>query len=101
MSLKLIYANINSYSPKKYLINHYIQNNDIDCIMLVETKQKENIMPYQNWTILQQTGNIFNTNIRGGCLAQARQELKLGKANPPRINNVLNNCLHFTLPYNQ
>lgn len=101
MALKLIYANINSYSPKKYLINHYLHNNDIDCIMCVETKQKENIMPYQNWTILQQTGNILNTNIRGGCLVQAKQELKVGKANPPRINNGLNNCLHFTLPYNQ
>ena len=25
--------------------------------------------------------------------------VKLGKANPPAINNFLNDCLHFTLPY--
>lgn len=97
--LKFIYANINSYAPKKHLVHYYAQTNNIDCIMCVETKSKENTSPLNNWDIIQQKGNIVNTNIRGGSLVQAKQQVKLGKANPPAINNTLNSCLHFTIPF--
>lgn len=98
-NIKMLYANINSYSPKNHLINHYLQNTNIDCLMCVETKNKEYIRAYRDWNIIQLKGNIANVNIRGGCLTQAKKNLQMGKENPPRINNLKNNCLHLTFPY--
>ena len=89
--IKLLYANINSYINKKHLINHYIQNNNIDCTMFVETKTKQNhSTAFQDWSIIKKKGNIVNKNIWGGSLIQARRNLNIGKENPPRINNPLN-----------
>lgn len=38
MSHKIIYSNIDSYSRRKPLITNYIQQNNTNCILLVETK---------------------------------------------------------------
>lgn len=97
--INFIYANINSYASKKHLIHYFAQTNNIDCIMCVETKLRGNTTPLNSWEIIQQNGNVVNANIRGGSLVQANSNLKLGKANPPVINNNLNSCLHFTIPF--
>ena len=98
-NLKIIYDNINGYASKKKLMHYFTQTNEIDCIMCVETKLKDNISPFQDWNIVQQKGNILNTKIRGGALVQANPEVKMGKANPPVINNYPNNCIHVTFPF--
>lgn len=99
-TIKLLYANINSYSEKRHLINHYIENNDIKCTLFVETKAKPHqSLEYRDWTILKKYGNILNRNVRGGSLIQASKEIKLGKANPPSINNPANDTLHCTIPF--
>lgn len=67
--------------------------------MFVETKLKNIIPLTSQWKSIQKPGNIFNENIRGGSMVQTRAEINLGKANPPKINNIKNECLHFTLPY--
>ena len=68
--------------------------------MFVETKTAlDTSTNYRNWTVLQKPGNSLTTTARGGCLVQMHPNVKLGKANPPAINNFLNDCLHFTLPY--
>ena len=69
--------------------------------MCVETKNKEHVNGFQDWDIIQKKGNIVNVNTRGGCLAQSKRNLRMGKGNPPRINNPKNSCLHFTIPYNK
>lgn len=99
--LKLLYTNVNSYTGKRYIINNTIERYKINCALFVESKTKpENNTNYRNWNIIRQDGNIANTNIRGGSLVQAYPNLKLGKKNAPRINNPLNNCLHFTMAFN-
>lgn len=100
--IKILYANLNSYINKKYLIQSYIQDNHIDCTMFVETKTRPHYsVSYRDWTTIRQDGNVLNENIRGGSLVQAAQSMNLGKANPPRLNNPSNNCIHFTIPYHR
>lgn len=98
--IRILYTNVNSYNPKKHIINHTIENHKINCALFVESKTKPDTdTTYQNWNILRCNGNIVNHNIRGGSLVQVHPNLKMGKANPPQINNPLNNALHFTLPF--
>lgn len=98
----LLYTNVNSYSPKRHLINHTIEKYDIKCALFVESKTKaEANTQYRNWNILRHDGNIANANIRGGSLVQAHPSLKLGKANPPCINNGLNDVIHCTIPFKE
>lgn len=99
--IKLIYSNINGFNNRKEVVYNYIQNNQINALLCVETKHKADMHAYGNWSIIQQKGNVVNNNIRGGCLAQCDSKLQMGRSNPPRINNPLNNCLHFTLPFNK
>lgn len=71
-SIKLLYANINSYNQRRHLINYYVENNNV---------------------------NIIDNNTSGGNLIQASKELRLGKTNPPSIIGPLNEALHFTIPF--
>lgn len=94
-----MYSNINSYSRKKQLINNYIENNDVNCTLFVETKTTQNTNTnYRNWHIIQRNG-YHEKNVRGGSLIQAHPSLKIGKANGPKINNPLNEATHFTVPF--
>lgn len=96
----ILYANINSYTGKKHLINNYIENNNVQCAMFVETKtKKDSNTSYRDWNTLRYDGNQLHNHARGGSLVQTHPNLKMGKANPPRINNPLNECLHFTIPF--
>lgn len=97
-TLNIIYNNINSFNNKSHLIYNYIQNNNIDCGLFVETKLK-NFSSYQDWNILHKPGNIVNRNTRGGSLVMTKKFVRLGKANPPKLNNPANDCLHFTAPF--
>ena len=100
--VNILYTNVNSYSPKRYLINHTIEKYDIKCALFVESKTKpEANTKYRNWNVLRHDGNIANVNIRGGSLVQAHPSLNLGKANAPVINNTLNDVLHFTFPFKE
>lgn len=99
--LRLIYNNINSLKHKKSILFNYIHNQNIDCCMLVETKTKPTEMTdFHNWQYIQKHGNIQD-KARGGSLVLMSPALELGKANPPAINNPLNECLHFTIPFQQ
>ena len=98
----ILYTNINSYIPKKYIINNTIEKHNINCALFVESKTKpDSNTSYRNWTILQRDGNMINNNVRGGTLVQMHPALKMGKANPPRINNPLNEATHFTIPFQE
>lgn len=98
-SLNIIYNNINSFIPKKHLINNFIENNDIDCALFVETKiKKEVAVKYRNWNIVQIHGNVIN-NARGGSLALLKHNFKMRKENAPITNNRLNEALHFSIPF--
>ena len=67
--------------------------------MFVETKTKpDQSLTYGNWKHICKHGNV-TANARGGALALCRQAICLGKANPPSLNNPLNDCIHFTIPY--
>lgn len=57
------------------------------------------MVQYKNWDSIHQPGNIINRNLRGGSLVQIHPDLKMGKSNAPRINNPLNNAIHFTIPF--
>lgn len=99
-TLKILYTNVNSYMPKKYLINNIIENLNINCALFVESKTKEGSnTKYRNWSSIQRNGNIVNNNARGGSLIQVHPSLKMGKANSPRVNNPLNEVTHFTIPF--
>lgn len=98
--LKILYANVNSYVPKKHIINNIIEKNKINCSLFVETKTKENSSThYKNWDVLQFNGNMVNNNTRGGSLVQVDPTLKMNKENPPRINNPLNEATHFSIQF--
>lgn len=98
--INILYSNINSYTKKKHLINNYIENNNISCAMFVEAKiNNKSNTSYRDWTVLRQEGNQLHNYTRGGSLIQSHPELKMGKENPPRINNPLNECLHFNIPF--
>lgn len=101
MSLNILYGNINSYNTKKQILYNYIENNNINCVMLVETKTKCSNMDtrYRNWKTLQLNGNLITNYARGGSMIQTHPNLNMGKANPPKINNLLNECLHITIPF--
>lgn len=97
--IKIVYNNINSYIPKKQVINNFIEKNEIQCAMFVEAKIKEEqLITYRDWDIIKKIGNK-TTNTRGGSIVQCHPSLKMGKENPPAINNRLNECLHFTIPF--
>lgn len=99
MSLKLVYANINGLYQKKQVLYNYLERYDIDGCMLVETKTKIDQTPsYRNWQFLCKHGSVLN-NARGGAAALFKPNARIGKANPPSLNNPLNECLHFTIPY--
>lgn len=67
--------------------------------MFVETKTKLGQTPtYRDWQYICKHGNTIN-NARGGATVFLKPKLRLGKANPPSLNNPLNDCLHFTVPY--
>jgi len=69
--------------------------------MFVETKTKPGqITTYRDWLYICKHGNIAQ-NARGGATVLLRPKVKLGRANPPSLNNPLNDCLHFTIPYQQ
>lgn len=68
--------------------------------MFVEAKTKATSnTAYKDWNILQHDGFQLHNHTRGGSLIQAHPELNIGKENPPRINNPLNECLHFNIPF--
>lgn len=96
----ILYNNINSYHRKKHLINHFVENNDINCVLLVETKtKKEDNVEYRNWNTIQLKGNQITNLPRGGSIVQTHPCLKIRKENPPSINNPLNETIHFSIPF--
>lgn len=98
--IKCLYANINSLNNKKELVRHYVEKNGVQCLMMVETKTKENqSVKYRNWDMIIRHGNILNENTRGGSMVQARREVSIGKSNPPHLNNPWNEVLHFTISF--
>lgn len=98
--LNILYSNINGYLSKKELVYNFIDNNDINLAMFVESRTKDsNTVVYKNWNIIQQNGALIHNHARGGSLVKVHPNLKMGKANAPRINNPLNECIHFTVPY--
>lgn len=98
--LKILYSNINSYCRRKHIINNYIEKHDINCTLFVEAKTTLNSnTQYRNWDKISFSGNQIHNKTRGGSLVQAHPTLKMGKENPPRINNLLNETIHFTVPF--
>lgn len=68
-------------------------------VLFVETKTKaEQHIKYRDWQTIQKQGYITNKT-RGGSLILLKPTIPLGKANPPSINRPLNECLHFTIPF--
>lgn len=99
-TLNILYSNINGYLAKKEQVYNFMNNNDINLAMFVESKTKENnTVVYKNWKIIQQNGAQIHNHARGGSLVKVHPDLKMGKTNAPRINNPLNECIHFTIPY--
>ena len=97
---KILYANVNSYSPKKHLINYTLEDRNINCALFVETKTKpDSNTTYRDWVVIQRNGNIVNQNVRGGSLIQVSPNLRPRKANPPAVNNPLNEISHFAIPF--
>jgi len=67
--------------------------------MFVETKTKLGQTPtYRDWQYICKLGDTIN-NARGGATVLLKPKVRLGKANPPHLNNPLNECFHFTIPY--
>lgn len=98
--LNILYNNINSYQRKKHLVNHFVENNNISCILLVETKTKtDNNTSYRDWNTIQLNGSHITNIPRGGSLVQAHPNLKIRKENSPSINNHLNETIHFSIPF--
>ncbi|KAL1516399.1 hypothetical protein ABEB36_000317 [Hypothenemus hampei] len=85
--LKLIYSNVNRFNNKKITLFNFIQKSNINGAFLVKTKTK-----------LVQTVDIAH-KARGGAMVLLDTSVVLGRANPPFLNNLLNDCLHFTIPY--
>lgn len=100
MATNLFYNNINGFNKRKHQLYHYIQNESIDCVLLVETKTRpSDRFEYQHWKTINKQGYQLTNHPRGGSLVQAAPKLKLIKENPPRLNNPLNECIHFALPF--
>lgn len=67
--------------------------------MFVEAKIKEeHNITYRDWDTIHHIGHKVN-NTRGGCMVQCHPSMKMGKNNPPKMNNTLNEALHFTIPF--
>lgn len=97
--MDFIYCNVNSYLPKKYLINNTIEKYNIKSALFVETKTKpQHEISYRNWDIIKHDGNITNLNTRGGSLAMSHSSLNMKKCNGPLIRNPLNEVLHIIFP---
>lgn len=85
---------------RKYLVNRTIETYDVGCALFVESKTKpEQNTNYRNWNILRHDGNVVNRNIRGGSLVQINPVFKMTKRNSPCIGNILNDVLHFSIPF--
>lgn len=98
-TIRVLYSNIQSFSPKELLISNYIENNYIDLALFVETKLKasKKIM-FKNWSTFQLQGQLITNYPRGGCLVLGNPKLQLIKENSPKINYSLNECVHFSIP---
>lgn len=100
--VSLVYSNINSYTRKKHLINNFIEANGVQCAMFVETKTScHSNTSYRNWSFIHHVGVSLHNRARGGSLVLADPTLKMGKANAPHLNNPLNECTHFTVPFRE
>lgn len=99
--LDIVFSNINGYNHKKIGINHFIDSYGIKLAMFVETKTRSDKEPvtFRNWKIIQQNGVLIHNHARGGSLVKIHPAIKLIKANSPRINNPLNECIHFAIPF--
>lgn len=98
--LRIMYANLNSYTPRKHLINNILERHEINCALFVETKTKENTnTKYRNWDIIHRNGIVVNKNTRGGSLIQTHPGLRMTRENPPKMNNPLNEATHFSIPF--
>lgn len=98
--IKILYNNINGYAKRKHLLFNYVQNENIDCVLLVETKTKTSTSTtYKDWKTINQQGNQITNYPRGGSIVQGESKLNIKKENPPRINNPLNECIHFSIPF--
>lgn len=99
-SVKLLFNNINFFQPKKHLVFNYIKNNNISCALFVEAKVRvDQTVEYRNWSIINKPGIIINRNTRGGKLVLCHTSVNMSNANSPRINNPLNGCIHFSIPF--
>lgn len=101
--LRGIYANIQSVSAKKLLLQNFIQNNNINCVLLVETKataeNHSSSLSYRDWEKIERIGTKMGHNTRGGSLVKADRILKMQKQNRLALNNPSNECLHFAVPF--
>lgn len=98
-TIKILYNNINSYLPKRHLINNFIEQNNVSCAMFVEAKIKDSHNTnYRDWTTIHKVGHKLQ-NTRGGSLVQCHPHIKCTKDNPPVINNPLNEVTHFSIPF--
>lgn len=99
-NMKFIYNNIQSYSTKKMILNNYIENSNISCWLLVETKAHEDTtISYRDYDVLKLTGSKIGRNVRGGSAVMAHREMRITKQNSPKMNFPTNECLHFSLPF--
>lgn len=57
-NFKIVNANINSYRPRIPLINDYIENNNIQIKLIVETKNKKDIRD-RDWPITQKKMELY------------------------------------------
>lgn len=81
-TLNILYSNINGYLAKKEQVYNFMNNNDINLAMFVESKTKENnTVVYKNWKIIQQNGAQIHNHARGGSLV-----------NTSRSKNGQNKC---------
>ena len=73
------------------MINYFVENNDISCVLLVETKSKINSnTTHRDWNTIQLNGNKITNLPRVGSMVQSHPKLKTRKESPPSINNQLN-----------
>ena len=97
--IKFLYSNVNGYSRRKILLNNYIENNSIDCVMIVETKTTTGSnVGYKDWFKSQRNGIILNKNARGGSAILGHPKLNLKRENAPYCSNPYNDILHVSMP---
>ena len=98
IALNIVYGNIQSYANKKHLLNYYLEQNNVNICLMVETKVhmgKE--ITFRDWSCIQNSGYQLTNYPRGGAAALLHPSIKVGKQNCPKLNNNLNDCLHFTV----